>query len=65
MEEVSDAVQALQLRNEIWNVIRRFEAEYDLSVASAIGTMEIVKMELAKRYEEPPAKDDHHSSATT
>jgi uncharacterized protein YejL (UPF0352 family) len=34
------------LANELVAVINRFRAEYDLTLAAAIGTLEVVKLEL-------------------
>lgn len=43
---MSEQEQAQHLANELSAVIDRFRAEYDISYATAIGCLEIIKMDL-------------------
>lgn len=43
---MTDSEQANAFYEDLWRVIDRYRLEFDLQVATAIGTLEIVKTEL-------------------
>lgn len=48
---MSEREQILHLEGELHAVINRFQAEYDLSFASAIGVLEVLKWQLIQRQD--------------
>jgi hypothetical protein len=52
---MSEQEQAQHLVNELTAVIDRFRSEYDINYATAIGCLEIIKMDL---YREGVEDDD-------
>lgn len=53
---MTEPEQINHLGNELHALLRRFKNEYNMTVASAIGCMEVVKMELF--LEQRDASDD-------
>jgi len=45
---MSDSEQVAALQTDLQKVIDRYRAEFNLTLASAIGTLEVVKLELWK-----------------
>lgn len=43
---MSEAEQIAALASDLQRIIERYRAEFNLTVASAIGTLEVVKLEL-------------------
>lgn len=55
---MSHSEQQEQLESELTAVIKRFRSEYDLTLADAVGTIEVVKLCLFREQVQMLEKDD-------
>jgi hypothetical protein len=51
-QSMTDPEQVQALADDLKRVIDRYRAEFDLTLAAAIGTIEVVKLELFKEQTE-------------
>lgn len=49
---MTDPEQTSAFAADLWRVIERYRAEFNLTLATAIGTLEVVKLELFREQTE-------------
>lgn len=55
---MSDSEQIAHFASDLHSLIQRYQAEYDLTLASAIGTLEVVKLQLFQQQTKLTEEDE-------